>query len=130
VPNALIESQVREMQLEAMRRAGQKDRSQAPAAQPFIEPARRRAALGLILADIIKRENLRADPVRANARLDELTSSYGDPAAMRQAYLQNPEAMRQVENLALEDQVVDWVLAHAKVREVSSTFKELMKFEA
>jgi hypothetical protein len=38
--------------------------------------------------------------------------------------------MRQVENLALEDQVVDWVLAHAKVREVSSTFKELMKFEA
>lgn len=130
VPNALIESQVREMQLEAMRRAGQKDPAQAPAAQPFVEPARRRAALGLILADIIKRENLRVDPARANARLDELIGSYGDPAAIRQAYLQNPEAMRQVENLALEDQVVDWVLAHAKVREVSSTFKELMKFEA
>jgi trigger factor len=130
VPNALIESQVREMQLEAMRRAGQKDPAQAPAAQPFVEPARRRAALGLILADIIKRENLRVDPARANARLDELIGSYGDPAAIRQAYLQNPEAMRQVENLALEDQVVDWVLAHAKVREVRSTFKELMKFEA
>ncbi len=130
VPNALIESQVREMQLEAMRRAGQKDPAQAPAAQPFVEPARRRAALGLILADIIKRENLRVDPARANARLDELIGSYGDPAAIRQAYLQNPEAMRQVENLALEDQVVDWVLAHAKVHEVCSTFKELMKFEA
>jgi len=130
VPNTLIESQVREMQLEAMRRAGQKDPAQAPAPQPFVEPARRRAALGLILADIIKRENLRVDPVRASARLDELVGSYGDPAAIRQAYLQNAEAMRQVENLTLEDQVVDWVLAHAKVREVSSSFKELMKFDA
>jgi len=130
VPNALIESQVREMQLEAMRRAGQKDPSQAPAPQPFVEPARRRAALGLILGDIIKRESLRVDPARASARLDEMIGGYGDPATIRQAYLQNPEAMRQVENLALEDQVVDWVLAHAKVREVSSTFKELMKFEA
>jgi hypothetical protein len=31
--------------------------------------------------------------------------------------------------LALEDQVVDWVLAHAKVQDKSSTFKELMNFE-
>jgi len=37
--------------------------------------------------------------------------------------------MRQVESLALEDQVVDWVLAHAKVREKGATFKELMNFE-
>ena len=48
---------------------------------------------------------------------------------MKRAYLQNPDAMRQVESLALEDQVVDWVLAHAKVRDKSSTFKELMNFE-
>jgi len=130
VPNTLIETQVRDMQVEAMRRSGAKDASQAPPAQPFVEPARRRAALGLILADIIKRENLKLDPARANARLDEMVGSYGDAAAVKRAYLQNPDAMRQVENLALEDQVVDWVLAHAKVHEVPSTFKELMKFEA
>jgi trigger factor len=129
VPNVLIEAQVREMQAEAMRRAGAKDASQAPPAEAFVEPARRRAALGLILADIIKRERLKADPARANARLDEMVGSYGDPAAIKRAYQQNPEAMRQVESLALEDQVVDWVLAHAKVHEVPSTFKELMKFD-
>lgn len=130
VPNALIESQVRDMQVEAMRRSGIKDAAQAPAPEPFIEPARRRAALGLILSDLIKRNDLRVDPARANARLDELVGSYGDPDAIKRAYRQNPEAMRQVENLALEDQVVDWVLTHAKVTEVSSSFKELMKFEA
>jgi trigger factor len=129
VPNALIEAQVRDMQAEALRRAGAKDAAQAPPAEPFVEPARRRAALGLILADIIKREQLKVDPAHANARLNEMVASYGDPAAIKRAYQQNPEAMRQVESLALEDQVVDWVLAHAKVHEVRSTFKELMKFD-
>ena len=130
VPNTLIEAQVRDLQADAMRRSGAKDASQAPPAQALIEPARRRAALGLILADIIKRQNLRVDPARANARLDEMVGAYGDAEAVKRAYLQNPDAMRQVENLALEDQVVDWVLGHAKVHAVSSTFKELMKFEA
>jgi trigger factor len=49
---------------------------------------------------------------------------------MKRAYQQNADAMRQVESLALEDQVVDWILDHAKVRETASSFKELMNFEA
>jgi trigger factor len=129
VPNALIEGQIRDMQVEAMRRAGTKDPAQAPAPQQFVEPARRRAALGLIMADIIKRQGIIRDPVRAEARLDELVGVYGDTASIKQSYQQNPEAMRQVENLALEDQVTDWILANAKIHEVASTFKEIMKFE-
>ena len=59
-----------------------------------------------------------------------MVSAYGDAAAMKRAYLQNADAMRQVESLALEDQAVDWILAHAKVHDVASSFKELMNFEA
>jgi trigger factor len=129
VPNALLESQIRDMQIEAMRRTGSKDVSQAPAREPLVEPARRRVALGLIFNDVIRRENLVVDPKRANERLDEMVGAYGDPAAMKRAYQQNADAMRQVESLALEDQVVDWILAHAKVRETVSSFKELMNFE-
>ncbi|MFI4889706.1 MAG: trigger factor [Steroidobacterales bacterium] len=129
VPNALIEAQIRDMQIEAMRRAGTKDPAQAPAPQQFVEPARRRAALGLILADIIKRQRIVVDPVRIEARLDEMVGAYGDATTIKQSYKQNPEAMRQVENLALEDQVTDWILAHARIHEVASTFKDIMKFE-
>ena len=57
------------------------------------------------------------DPARSNARLDEMVGAYGDAAALKRAYLQNADAMRQMESLALEDQVVDWILAHAKVHE-------------
>jgi trigger factor len=130
VPNVMIENQIREMQVEAMRRSGTKDVSQAPPREPFIEPARRRVTLGLLLNDVIRRENLTADRSRVNERLDEMLSAYGDAAAMKRAYLQNAEAMRQIESLALEDQAVEWILARAKVREVKSSFKEMMNFEA
>jgi trigger factor len=130
VPNVLIEGQIRDMQVEAMRRAGAKDASQAPPRDPFVEPARRRVALGLLLNDVIRREQLVVDRARVNERLDEMVAAYGDPGAMKRAYMQNAEAMRQVEGLALEDQAVDWILDHAKVHEVKSTFKELMNFEA
>jgi trigger factor len=130
VPNVMIEGQIRDMQVEAMRRAGAKDASQAPPRDPFVEPARRRVTLGLLLNDVIRREKLVVDRARVNERLDEMVAAYGDPGAMKRAYMQNAEAMRQVEGLALEDQAVEWILQHAKVHEVSSTFKELMNFEA
>ena len=130
VPNVLLEGQIRDMQVEAMRRAGAKDASQAPPRDPFVEPARRRVALGLLLNDVIRRENLVVDRARVNERLDEMVAAYGDAGAMKRAYMQNAEAMRQVESLALEDQAVDWILEHAKVHEVKSNFKELMNFEA
>jgi trigger factor len=129
VPNALLESQIRDMQVETMRRTGAKDVSQAPPREPLVEPARRRVALGLLFNDVIRRQNLVLDPKRSNARLDEMVGAYGDPAALKRAYLQNADAMRQVESLALEDQVADWILDHAKVHETVSTFKELMNFE-
>jgi trigger factor len=129
VPNVLIEGQIRDMQVEAMRRSGTKDAAQAPPREPFIEPARRRVTLGLLLNDVIRTQALAVDRARVNARLDEMVTQYGDAAAMKRAYLQNADAMRQIENLALEDQAVEWILAHAKVRDVPSNFKDLMNFE-
>jgi trigger factor len=129
VPNAMLEAQVRDMQVEAMRRSGAKDASQAPPREPFLEPARRRVALGLLINEIIRREKIVLDPARSNARLDEMVGAYGDAVALKRAYLQNADAMRQIENLALEDQVVDWILDHAQTQVKPKTFKELMNFE-
>jgi trigger factor len=130
IPNVLLEGQIRDLQIEAMRRSGVKDAAQAPPREPLVEPARRRVALGLLLNDIIRREKIVVDRARVNERLDEMVNAYGDAAAMKRAYMANADAMRQVENLALEDQAVDWVLLHAKVHDKASSFKELMNFEA
>ncbi len=128
VPNSLIESQIRDLQIEAMRRAGATDAAQAPPREPLIEPARRRVALGLLFNELIRRENIVLDPKRTEQRLEEMVGAYGDAESLRRAYRNNAEAMRRIESLALEDQAVDWVLAHAKVRDLPSSFKDVMNF--
>lgn len=127
LPTSLVESQIQEMQLESMRRAGTQDVTQAPPREPFEEPARRRVSLGLILNEIVKQSGITLDQARVTARLNEMAGSYGDPEALLRAYRQNANAMRQIENLVLEDQVVDNVLSRAQVSELNSSFKDVMQ---
>ena len=128
VPRALVEQQVRELQLEMARRMGIKDESQAPQRQAFEEPARRRVALGLIIGELIRAANLKVDRQRVQARLEEIAASYPNSDEVRRAYLQSADAMRQIEGSVLEDQVIDWVLERAHVTERTSSFGELTGF--
>jgi trigger factor len=129
-PKALVDQQVRDMQVDTARRIGAKDASQVPPPDAFVEPARRRVALGLLVSELVKTAGLQLDRARVDARLAELASTYPDPDAILGAYRQNPDAMRQVENMVMEDQVVDYLLERAKVTDQPSTFKELMNFGA
>jgi len=130
VPKALVDAQVREMQIEAARRIGAKDASQVPPPEPFLDSARRRVALGILVGELIKTRGMQIDRSRVEGRLAEMAATYPDPEPMLKAYRQNPEAMRQVENLVLEDQVVDYLLERAKVTDQKTTFKEVMNFGA
>jgi trigger factor len=128
LPKSLVDEQVQELQVEAMRRAGQKDASQAPPRAPFEEPARRRVALGLLMSELIRRESLKVDRSRINERLNQVVAQYPNAEEMRRAYLQNAQAMQQIENSVLEDQAVDWVVQHAQVTDRPVSFAELTGF--
>jgi len=130
VPSGFVDAQVREMQLEAARRAGATDASQVPPSDAFLEPARRRVALGLLIRELIKTRGVQIDRDRVEARLSDIAGTYPDPDAVIKAYRQNADALRQVESLVLEDQAVDLLLEHAKVTERAATFKEVMNFGA
>jgi trigger factor len=130
VPQSLVDAQVREMQIEAARRMGAREASQVPPPEPFVEGARKRVALGLLIGELIKARGLKLDRERVDARLADLAASYPDPEQIIKAYRQNAEALRQVENLVLEDQVVDLLLEHAKVTNEPATFKDVMHFGA
>ncbi len=130
LPKTLVDEQVQELQLDLMRRSGRevKDVKDLPAREPFEEPARRRVALGLLIGELVRRENLTADRERVRARLDELASAYPNADEVRRAYLQNPEALRQIEQSVLEDQVVEWVVSQAKVTDRPVSFADLTGF--
>lgn len=130
VPQALLESAVRDMQMDMGRQMGAKDASQLPAPQQFVEPARRRVALGLIVSELIKSANIQLDQARVLARIELLAAQYPNPEQVIKAYRENNDALRQVQSLVLEDQVVDWVVERAKVTDQPATFKDLMHFGA
>lgn len=130
LPKSLVDVQVRDMQIEAGRRMGAQDVSQLPPAEAFVEQARRRVALNLLVNEIIRTAELKVDQSKVQARMEELAQQFPDPAQALQAYRSNPQLRRQLEASVLEDQVVDWLLERAKVTEVPSTFKELMNFGA
>jgi trigger factor len=128
VPKALIEEQIQQLQLDYARRANIADPNQVPPASTFEESARRRVALGLILGEIVKAENLKVDRERVQTRLNDVAAAYPNADEVRRAYLQNADAMRQIESAVLEDQVVDWVVGKAKITEKPGTFSELTGF--
>jgi trigger factor len=128
VPRALIDEQVQRLQVDAARRIGAKDASQVPAREVFEDQARRRAALGLLMGQIVQTEGVKVDRERVQARLNDLVAQYPNPDEARRAYVQNADAMRQVESVVLEDQVVDWIVDHARVADKPMTFKDLTGF--
>lgn len=128
LPNALVEEQVQQLQYDMLQRMGRNDFSQLPPRDPFLEPARRRVKLGLLIGELIRRENINVDRSQVMSRLAEAAAGYPDPAEAQRAWLQNPDAMRQIETLVMEDLAVDWVLSNAKVADKKVPFQELTGF--
>jgi trigger factor len=128
LPRALIDEQVQRLQIDMGRRMGARDVSQLPGREQFEEPARRRVALGLLMNQIVQNEGLKADRERVLARLNDLIATYPNPDEARRAYVQNAEAMKQIESAVLEEQVVDWVLERAGITDKPMSFKDLTGF--
>jgi trigger factor len=88
--------------------------------------AKRRAALGLIVGEIVRRNSISVDPSLLKSRIELLAASYEAPQQVIEYYYSNPQARASAEALTLEQQVVDWVLARATVTEEKSAFEDLV----
>jgi trigger factor len=128
VPRGMVEEQIQQLQVDMARRIGARDVSQLPPREQFEEPAKRRVALGLLLGELVRVEELKLDRERVQAKLADLVASYPNPDEVRRAYLQSADAMRQIESSVMEDQVIDRVIEKAKVEERPTSFKELTGF--
>lgn len=92
----------------------------------FAEQARTRVALGLLLAEIIKSNNIKPDPERVRRRIESIASTYEEPNEVINWYYGDKNRLSDVETTVLEDQVVEWILERANVREEPSSFDEIL----
>ena len=92
----------------------------------FEEPSRRRVSLGLLIAELIKENDIKADPDEVRARIDGIASTYEDPQEVVRWYYSEPAHLSDVESSVLEDTVVEWILARAEVATETTSFDELL----
>jgi trigger factor len=92
----------------------------------FEQEADKRVRLGLLVGEVIKRENITLDNSLFESTLTEMTASYEQPDRVLEFYRQNQEARKGLESMVLEDQVVSHILDKAKVTENQSSFEEIM----
>jgi trigger factor len=126
VPGVLVEEEARGLQAETMRRAGVTDQSAAPAVETFRETAERRVRLGLLIGAFIEQHGVQVDRDRVRQKVEEICAPYDQPEEIVKLYLQNAQLLGQVENVVLEEQVVEMLLAKAKVKDDKRSFEELM----
>lgn len=125
VPRALVTEEIGRLRQQALASMGQQDPEQFPD-KLFEQEAQRRVALGLIIAEMVKRHEITLDQGRLDAALQQTASTYEDPQQVVEYYRRNRQAMASLEAVVLEEQVVDWVTEHAKVSETKMSFDELM----
>ncbi len=92
----------------------------------FEEQAKRRVALGLILAELVKRNDLGARPEQVRQLVTEHAESYEQPTEVVKWFYSQPDRLAQFEGLVLEENVIEWVLRQARVADRAVPFEQLM----
>jgi trigger factor len=129
LPRALVEDEARAL----MQRMGQNLREQGVKAEDiklapeiFVPQAQERVALGLVVAELVRGESLQAKPDQVKALVTEAAQTYEQPEAVVRWHYEKPERLAEFEAMAVEKNVVDWVLARARVTDAPTSFETLM----
>jgi trigger factor len=110
-----------------LKQRGVKDADKAPIPDDlFREQAERRVRLGLVVAELVRSNELHAKPEQIKAHIEELAASYEKPADVVRWYTGDNRRMAEVEGVVIESNVTDFVLSKAKITEKSVSFDELM----
>lgn len=132
VPRALIEMETQALQKMARENMSSrglpvKDDMPMPA-EIFEAQAKRRVSLGLILGELVREHGLHAKPEQVRAAVDLQAQSYEHPQEVVKWFYQQPDRLRDLESVVLEENVVEWALGVAKAETKSISFDELMGY--
>lgn len=133
VPQAMVQAEARQMAEHALNDLKQRNpqmKNMPVEASWFTEQAARRVKLGLIVAELVRAKDLHVKPEQVRAVVDDFAATFEDPKEVVRWYYSQPQRLAEAEALAVENNVVDWVLANARVTEKTIAFDELMGNQA
>ena len=128
VPASLVDEECETLQKQ-MSEAGQLQGGMSLPKELFEPQAKKRVSLGMIVAEVIKKAEIRPDADKVKAKIEDVAATYEDPQEVINHYQNNPQLTQGIEGLVLEDMMVEWVAEQAKITEVVEKFAEIMKPE-
>jgi len=129
VPRSLLENEIQRMQQQAVEDLKQRGMAQQEITLPpqlFTDRATRRIKVGLVVAELVKRNNLQARPDQVRKIIEEHAQSFEQPEQLVRWYYADPSRLAEVEALAMEDNVVEWALGQVGVVDEKMAFDDLM----
>lgn len=130
LPQLLVEQAIRELQMDMLRRMGARDASKLPPRDPFVEPARKRVQVGLLMTELINRAQLQLDPAAVEARIKEAAAQQPNPEEAEKQYRSSQQAIQQIQMGLLEEMALEWVASRANISPQAVSFREVMNFGA
>jgi trigger factor len=131
MPPRLVEAEARNMAAQAVeqaRRQGQYiPEVPADAYLGFMEPARKRVLVGLLVGEIARRNDLRLDPRRVTETLKLIASTYEEPQQVIELYRNDAQLMSGLQSRVMEEQVIDWIAERAQHTEQALSFSEAIR---
>jgi len=96
----------------------------------FTEQAERRVKVSILLGEVIKANKLIVDNDKVDELIASAASAYEDPREVIEHYAKNKELMQQMQNIALEEQAVEFLLEKADVTSKKASFQDIMNQES
>lgn len=130
LPKASVQAEVERLMEGAradLKKRGIKDADKTPLPDDIFRPqAERRVRLGLVVAELVRANDLQAKPEQIKAHIEELAASYEKPTEVLRWYYSDNNRLAEVEAIVIENNVTEFVMARAKISEKSMSFDELM----
>ena len=129
VPRSLLDSEIQRMQQQAVEDLKQRGMTQQEVTLPpnlFTDRAGRRIKVGLVVSELVKRNNLQPRPDQVKALIEEHAQSFEQPEQLVRWYYADPGRLAEVEALVMEDNVVEWALGQMGVVDEKTSFDDLM----
>lgn len=127
LPPRAVENEARALQAGMAEQARRQGQQIDPSLDPFMEAARKRVLVALLVGEIARRNELRLDQRRLNETMRLIASTYEEPEQVIELYRNDPQLMAGLQSRVMEEQVIDWIAERATHTEQALSFQDAIR---
>ena len=127
LPPRVVENEARSLQANMAEQARRQGQRLDPSLEPFMDAARKRVLVALLVGEIARRKELKLEQRRLNETMRLIASTYEEPEQVIELYRNDPQLMAGLQQRVMEEQVIDWIAERATHTEQALSFQDAIR---